>query len=110
MACEADLMMGYIFFFRVDAGVPVSLSFTLFRSLIHRGLKVRNDQGNLIPAFPQTPQGAAMAGELIIEYIQSGGAYVDLWNKCQEAFSDWFKKPDDNAEKKTPETEPTSKN
>ena len=99
IACEEELRMGYVHFFRVerveDNFIPTTLSLKLLRTLIHHGLRNKTDTGGFVYALPQTPEGAQQAGNLIQIYKQNGGSDIDLWLKCREAFSDWFAKPDE---------------
>lgn len=100
IACEDELKMGYIFFFRVEKvdgkSIPVMLSLKLLRPLIHHGLKTRNAKGEFEYVFPQTPAGAQQAGELIRKFKQNGGSDIVIWEKCYEALKDWFGEPDPN--------------
>lgn len=94
IAIEEELKIGYIFLFEVrDDKTVTFLSFRLVRSLIHRGLRVRNAKGEFEYAFSQGATGANDAGDLIEKYLEDGGRLVTLWEKSYEAFGNWFPKP-----------------
>ena len=94
VACEDDMNMGYLFFFRVEKMgtryVPVVLSLKLLRSLIHRGLRTRDMQNNLVYALPQNEEGKLAAGTLIQQFKQNVGQDIEIWELCRQAFADWF--------------------
>ena len=107
-ACEAEIKMGYVFFFRVENQTPLFLGLTLCKSLIHHGLKVKDSKGDLLYAIPQGPQGAKQAAQLIQQYTQRGDPLIDIWMKCREAFElGWFAAPKEGA---AAVPVPTSKN
>nr|WP_321349807.1 hypothetical protein [uncultured Methanoregula sp.] len=113
IACEEDLKMGYIFFFpteRINGQfIATTLSLKLCRTLIHHGLKIKDSTGDKFQyVFPQTPEGAKQAGDLIQNYLQNDGRLIEIWEKSHEAFSDWRGKPKEG--KKAVDPEPTSKN
>lgn len=110
-ACENEMMIGYIFFFRTEGRVPVYLSLRLCKSLIHHGLRTADTRGDLHYVLPQTPTGALQAADLIKKAMQQDrNALLKIWEKAYEAFElDWFPKPTEGTpspEKK----EPASKN
>ena len=102
IACEDEMKIGYIFFFRTEKMggyfIPVALSFKLLRSLIHRGLKLRDNRGDFVYALPQSSDGAKIAGNLIQKFKQRGGQDIEIWEKCKLAFSDWFETPKEGAQ------------
>lgn len=113
IACEDELKMGYIFFFPVekinDKFIATTLSLKLCRTLVHHGLKRKDATGDkFLYVFPQTPNGATQAGDLIQQFIQDDGQLIEIWEKCREAFSDWKGKPKEGAKPADPEM--TSKN
>jgi hypothetical protein len=109
IACEDEMKMGYVFFFRVERLngilVPTVLSLRLLRTLVHHGLKLRDNRGDFIYALPQSAEGQKMAGDLIQQFKQAGGHDIDLWEKCRLAFADWFATP---KEGEVPRQEPMS--
>jgi hypothetical protein len=111
MACESELRMGYIHFFRVEDNKAVTLSLMLCRTLIHHGLKNKDKKGELEYTFSQNEIGAKEAGELIQEHIRAGGSLMDIWGGCYDAFvQGWFPKPKPGDEKKEKSEPSDSKN
>lgn len=95
-ACETELAIGYIFFFRVEGNIPVYLSLRLCKSLLHHGLKTQNKRGDLEYVFPQTAAGARLAGDLIQRHMQAGAPLLGIWKTCRDAFElHWFGQPKD---------------
>lgn len=108
IACESELKMGYIFFFKVTDSLPITLSFLLCRTLLHHGLKIQNKKGELEYTFLQTPSGAIEAGDAVQEYMQGGGSLLEVWLKCRDAFElGWFAKPKPGDELRAEDPDPT---
>lgn len=110
-ACETDLQMGYLHFFRVEDKIPIYLSLKFCRSIVHHGLKVKDAKGDLEYAFPQSPIGSKQAADLIKSAMQQDGkSMITVWVKAHDAYLlDWFEKPKEG-DKPGPVQENPSKN
>jgi hypothetical protein len=103
IAAEDDLKIGYIFFLDTKYA-----SLRLFRTLIHRGLKVKNRKtGELEQAYEPTLEGQHNAGEWIHLYLKHGGTLPDLRVSIGKALDawPWYKKEeteDEDSEKNSP--------
>jgi hypothetical protein len=85
IAAENDVKMGYVYF--LD---PKYASLTLYRSLIHRGLKVKNRAtGDLEQAYPSGDDGVKLAGEWVRLYLTNGGTLPDLMVAVRKALDAW---------------------
>lgn len=115
IACEDELKIGYVHFFKtteIEEGryIPTYLSLKLLRSLVHHGLKEKDNRGEFVYVLPQSSEGAKQAGNLIQQFKQKGGSDLDLWLKCRDAFADWFAAPDKSTAPKPAPAEGDIKN
>ena len=87
-AAEDDLMMGYVFFLDTKY-----LSFRVYRTLIHRGLKIKKENGDLVQAYPANAEGLNRAGELYQIYMKNGGDILKLRDAMKQALDMWPWRP-----------------
>lgn len=91
-ACETEMMIGYVHFFRTEGNTPVYLSLRLCRSFLHHGLRTIDKRGNSEYVFPQTQSGAAEAAFMIKQAMQQDSrTLITIWEKSRDAYSTgWF--------------------